>query len=220
MRILLVEDDTELGNGVKVGFEQQGFVVDWLTNLSALTIYLAHTHYAALILDLSLPDGDGRAWLERARANGVALPILIITARDAVPDRIDGLNAGADDYLAKPFDLSECIARVHALIRRSAGHSNNFLKHGRLAFDLTQHRVTFDGIDCGLTRREVDLLHVFLLHPKRVFSRDDLEAHLYDDESAIESNTIEVHLYKLRKKIHPKIIQNLRGIGYVLAPPL
>jgi DNA-binding response OmpR family regulator len=216
MRVLLVEDDALLGDGIRVGLKQAGFAVDWAQDGNAGKLALETENYALLVLDLGLPRLSGMDLLKWLRNRGNKLPVLILTARDTVADRITGLNAGADDYLIKPFDLDELIARLHALLRRSSGQAAPILKHGKLELDPASHQVCKDGQIVELSAREFTLLHELLLHTSRVQSREQLEQRLYGWGEEVESNSVEVHIHHLRKKLGADLIRTLRGVGYVI----
>lgn len=216
MRILLVEDDNLLGDGIRVGLKQAGFAVDWTQDGQAAKLALETEEYALIVLDLGLPKLSGTDLLKWLRARGGKVPVLILTARDTVADRVAGLNAGADDYLIKPFDLDELIARLRALLRRSSGQAVPTLQHGTIELDPAAHLVFNDGKLVELSAREFALLHELLLHAGRVQSREQLEQHLYGWGEEVESNSVEVHIHRLRKKLGAELIRTLRGVGYVI----
>jgi len=216
MRVLLVEDDFLLGDGIRAGLKQAGFATDWTQDGQAAKLALETEEYALMVLDLGLPKLSGTDLLKWLRGRNSKVPILILTARDTVADRIAGLNAGADDYLIKPFDLDELIARLHALLRRSTGHVTQTLRHGSIELDPATHQVLKNGYAIELSAREFTLLHELLLHVGRVQSREQLEQHLYGWGEEVESNSVEVHIHHLRKKLGAKLIRTLRGIGYVV----
>jgi DNA-binding response OmpR family regulator len=216
MRILLAEDDELLGSGLKAGLAQHGFEVDWVRDGMAAEREIATGVYQAAVLDLGLPRQDGMDSLKAVRARKVTTPVLVLTARDAVPDRIGGLDAGADDYLVKPADLHEIAARLRALIRRANGKAEARLKAGPLELDPAGHQVWLDGQTVMLSSREYALLHVFMLNVGRILSRTQLEQHLYQWGTEVSSNTVEVHIYHLRRKLRAGLIDTVRGIGYVL----
>lgn len=216
MRILLVEDDALLGDGVRAGLKQAGFAVDWSQDGQAAKLALQTEDYAVLVLDLGLPKLSGTDLLKWLRATHSKVPVLVLTARDTVADRVSGLNAGADDYLIKPFDLDELIARINALLRRSAGQVTQSLQHGNIILTPETHQVTLEGKSVELSAREFTLLHELLLHVGRVLSREQLEQHLYGWGEEVESNSIEVHVHHLRKKLGSNLIRTLRGVGYVI----
>jgi two-component system, OmpR family, response regulator QseB len=216
MRVLLVEDDALLGDGVRAGLKQAGFAVDWTQDGQAAKLALETEEYALMVLDLGLPKLTGTELLKWLRGHESKLPVLILTARDTVADRVAGLNAGADDYLVKPFDLDELIARLNALLRRSAGQVSQTMKHGDIELAPAIHQVTKNGHAVELSAREFSLLHELLLHIGRVQSREQLEQHLYGWGEEVESNSVEVHIHHLRKKLGSELIRTLRGVGYVI----
>lgn len=216
MRILVVEDNMSLGDGIQAGLAQHGFSVDWVQDGVAAGLAVENEGYAAVVLDLGLPRRSGLEVLKALRQAGNAVPVLILTARDGIEDRISGLDAGADDYLVKPFDLGELAARLRALIRRAGGQAAGVLSVGALSLDPAARTVTFRGQPVSLSAREFDLLHVLMNHAGRVLSREQLVSALYAWGEEIESNTIEVHLHHLRKKLAPEIVQTLRGVGYMM----
>jgi DNA-binding response OmpR family regulator len=216
MRLLLVEDDDLLGQGLANGLTQAGFAVDRVRTAEDAEVALETTHYDAAILDLGLPGIDGLALLRQRRAARDATPVLVLTARDTVADKIKGLDAGGDDYLVKPFDLNEVLARLRALLRRSQGKSAPLLKHGRITLDPASHDVTLDGKPVALSGREFAVLQELLFNAGRVLTRAQLEDRLYGWGEEVESNAIEVHIHNLRKKLHPDVIRTLRGVGYMV----
>jgi len=216
MRILLAEDDTLLGDGLRAGLRQLGFQVDWVRDGVAAERELRAEPYAAAVLDLGLPLMDGMDVLASVRRAGVLLPVLVLTARDAVPDRIRGLDGGADDYVLKPVDLHELAARLRALVRRAHGQPQECLSAQGVVLDPAGRSVTNDGVPVALAAREFDLLHALMLNAGRVLSREQLEQHLYSWGQEVESNAIEVHIHHLRRKLGASLIQTVRGVGYVL----
>lgn len=217
MRILLAEDDALLGDGLRAGLRQLGFQVDWVRDGLAAERELRVESYAAAVLDLGLPLLDGLDVLARVRRAGLTTPVLVLTARDAVPDRIRGLDLGADDYVVKPVDLYELGARLRALVRRAHGQVQDCLRAQGVALDPAARTVQLDGQDVALAPREFDLLHALLLNAGRVLSREQLEQQLYSWGTEVESNAIEVHIHHLRRKLRPQLIQTLRGVGYSVA---
>lgn len=216
MKILLVEDDQLLGDGIAAGLTQAGLTVDWvLDGQQADTALLTHS-YDAVVLDLGLPKRSGMDVLKRARAQGKDLPILILTAYSAVEHRVAGLDAGADDYLAKPFDLTELQARLRALLRRSKGYADAVIRQGELSLDPASHTVLFAGQPVDVSAREFKILHSLLLNAGRVMSKAQLEEQLYGWGDEIESNTIEVFVHHLRRKLNPQLILTVRGVGYMI----
>ncbi len=219
MRILLVEDDPLLGDGMQAGLKQAGFGVDWVRDGVAAELAVKTGTYAGMVLDLGLPRLQGMALLQRLRAGGNKLPVLIATARDAVEDRIRGLDTGADDYVVKPFDLNELAARLRALLRRSAGEAAPVLAIGELALDPGARTVSHRGKPVELAQREFALLHELMLNAGRVLTREQLQERLYAWGEEIESNAIEVHIHHLRRKLAPELIRTVRGVGYLMPRP-
>ncbi|NML15910.1 winged helix-turn-helix domain-containing protein [Azohydromonas caseinilytica] len=218
MRILLAEDDPLLGDGLQAGLGQLGFQVDWVRDGVAAERELRAGVHAAAVLDLGLPRLDGLDVLAAVRRAGVHLPVLVLTARDAVPERVRGLDAGADDYVVKPVDLQELAARLRALVRRAAGQPQERLQAQGVVLDAATRTVTLDGAPVTLSTREFDLLHALMLGNGRVLSREQLEQQLYRWGQEVESNTVEVHIHHLRRKLGAGLIQTVRGVGYRLAP--
>ena len=214
MRLLLVEDDPMIGRAVRQGLGDAGFAVDWVTDGRSAELALANGVYDLAVLDLGLPGKDGMMVLQDLRARGDALPVLIVTARDAVAQRIAGLNAGADDYVPKPFDLDELIARVRALLRRHAGGGAPLMQCGALTLDPVRRQVTMGGEPVALSAREFALLETLMRRPGAVLSREQLEDALYGWNEEIASNAVEVHLHNLRRKLGAGVIRNVRGVGY------
>lgn len=219
MKLLLAEDDPMIGAGVERGLRLAGFTVDWVRDGKAAELALADGSYAVLLLDLGLPRQDGLEVLKKLRRNNQLIPVLIITARDAVADRVTGLNLGADDYLIKPFDLDELTARVHALVRRHQGRPHPEIHVGGLSLNPTSRTVTLQGQPLNLSQREFTLLHALLESPGTVLSREQLEEHLYGWGEEIASNAIEVHIHNLRRKLGAAWVRNVRGVGYKLVEP-
>ena len=216
MRILLVEDTTGLGEAVREQIASDGHAVDWVQRLSHAETAVRTTAYDLVLLDLMLPDGQGLDFLKHRRQAGDTTPVIILTARDQISDRIAGLNAGADDYLVKPFDLSELSARIAAVARRYRGNPNPKVQIGRLEVDLTEHSVYRDGELVDLTAREWALFEAFMQKPGMLLSKSQLEDQLYAFGEEIESNTIEVYVSRLRKKLGRDAIETVRGMGYRL----
>jgi len=216
MRILLVEDDPLLGDGLAAGLRQHGFAVDWLKDGEAALAALAGERFDVMVLDLGLPKRSGMEVLRRIRADGLALPVLILTARDATADKIAGLDGGADDYLVKPVDLDELAARVRALLRRASGRAEPALRHGALVLDPAAHRVEIDGREVELSAREFAVLHALLANAGRVMSRSQLEQSIYGWNEEPDSNALEVHIHHLRRKFGADLIRTLRGVGYTI----
>jgi len=219
MRILVVEDDSLLGDGIQAGLRQAGYSADWVRDGAAADTALAVEEYAAVVLDLGLPRVSGLELLRKLRAAGNAVPVLILTARDAVPDRVAGLDAGADDYMVKPFDLDELAARLRALVRRSHGQTAAVLNVGDLELDPAAHAARFKGQPVELSAREFAVLQALALNAGRVLSRERLEQSLYGWGEEVESNAIEVHIHHLRRKLAPDLIRTVRGVGYTMPRP-
>jgi len=219
MRILLAEDDNLLGDGLRAGLRQQGFLVDWVRDGATAQRELASGTYDAMVLDLGLPGKDGTEVLADARRSGLKLPILVLTARDAVPDRIGHLDAGADDYSIKPVDLFELGARLRALVRRAHGQAEDAIEMHGLRLLPASHEVLLNGEAVTLSAREFDLLHTLMLNAGRVMTRDQLERRLYSWGQEVESNAIEYHVHHLRRKLAPGLIETVRGVGYTMPRP-
>ncbi len=216
MRILLAEDDPLLGDGLAAGLRQSGFAVDWLKDGESALAALQSERFDLLVLDLGLPKLSGMDVLKRLRARGSAMPVLILTARDATTDKIAGLDGGADDYLVKPVDLDELAARARALLRRSAGRAEPVLRHGGLMLDPAGHRVEIDGKAVELSAREFAVLHALLANAGRVMTRAQLEQSIYGWSEEPDSNALEVHVHHLRRKFGADFIRTLRGVGYTI----
>lgn len=216
MRILLVEDDELIGDGIATGLRDDGHAVDWVQDGEAALAAVRTHEYAAVVLDLGLPRRDGLEVLRRMRAGGDATPVVILTARAAVDERVAGLDAGADDYLAKPFALDELLARLRALARRAVGRATPVLRSGRIALDPAAHAVTQDGAPVALSAREFTLLHLLMENAGRVLPREQLEQALYGWNEEVESNAIEVHVHHLRRKLGKEVIATVRGVGYTV----
>ena len=214
MRLMLVEDDPMIGAGVQSGLRQEGHTVDWVRDGKAAELALASGVHEMLLLDLGLPHKSGLELLSGLRRQGLDLPVLVITARDSVADRVKGLDAGADDYLVKPFDLDELSARIRALMRRRAGRASPRIEHGPLTLDPATHQVTLNGDPLALSAREFALLHALLEQPGVPLSRAQLEERLYGWNEEVESNTVEVYIHALRRKLGAEWIRNVRGVGY------
>lgn len=216
MRVLLVEDDSLLGKAVRTGLEQQGHAVDWVQDGALAEIALLTNEYAATVLDLSLPKQDGMSLLKKLRAKGNGLPVLIITAREDTAERIAGLDSGADDFIVKPFDLQELGARLRAVVRRSGGRARGDLVHGMLKVDPAARSVTLDDRPIALTAREFAVLTQLLEHRGKVLSKQQLQEALYSWADEIESNTVEVHIHHLRRKLGRDLIKTMHGVGYMI----
>ena len=216
MRLLLVEDDPMVGEAVREGLRQDGYVVDWVRDGRAAEAALAAQDFAAMLLDLGLPRSDGLEVLRRLRERRNALPVLVITARDAIEQRIAGLDAGADDYLVKPFDLDELAARLRALLRRASGRATPVIAHGPLAIDPATREVRLRGEPVALSAREYSLVEALTARPGIVLSRAQLEERLYGWGEEVSSNAVEVHIHNLRRKLGDDVIRNVRGVGYTI----
>lgn len=216
MRVLIVEDDALLGDALQIGLREQGIAAEWLRDGRSADEALRTEEFAALVLDIGLPRMDGLQLVRRMRARGDRTPVLLLTARDAIDDRVLGLDAGADDYVVKPVALAELAARLRALLRRSLGQASPVLSLGSLSLDPAAHRFTFRGKTIELAVREFAILHELMANAGRVLTREQLEVRLYEWDRALESNAIEVHIHHLRRKIAPEIIHTVRGVGYLM----
>jgi DNA-binding response OmpR family regulator len=215
MRILLVEDDRLLGDGLQAGLTQAGYAVDWLRDGDAAVAALTTETFAAVVLDLGLPKRDGLSVLQWLRGRHDATPVLILTARDQLDDKVRGLDLGADDYVLKPFDLDEIAARLRALVRRAHGRPEPVITVGEIELNPAARTVMRSGQPVELTPREFDLLHLLLQNAERVLTRRTLEEQLYSWNDAIESNALEVHIHYLRRKLGNDLIRTVRGVGYM-----
>lgn len=216
MRILLIEDDELLGNGVYTGLCQEGYTVDWLKDGVSAEQALQTENFDAMVLDLGLPKLPGIDLLQLIRNRGLVTPVLILTARETVEDRVEGLDSGADDYMTKPFELEELYARLRALLRRFSGRAGSLLEFGDITLDPASHDVSLKGKPITLSRREFALLHKLLENAGRVLSRDHLTQSLYGWEDDVDSNALEVHIHNLRKKFGNTFIRTIRGVGYMV----
>ena len=216
MRILLAEDDALIASAILSSLRKHDFSVDWVSDGLAVDGAVQAHDYGMLILDLGLPHVDGIEILKRLAQRSKPLPVLVITARDSVADRVKGLDAGADDYLVKPFDLDELSARVRALLRRQGGRASPVLDVGPLSLDPAAHTVTLDGAPVALSKREFSLLHALMKQPGVPLSRAQIEESLYGWGEEVESNAVEVHIHALRRKIGAERIRNVRGVGYMV----
>ena len=214
MRLLLVEDDPMIGASVQSGLRQAGHSVDWVRDGAAAELAIANGVHEMVLLDLGLPRKSGLELLASLRRKGVTMPVLVITARDSVADRVKGLDAGADDYLVKPFDLDELSARIRALMRRHGGRASPVIEHGPLRLDPATHEFFLNGVPVALSGREFSLLHALMEQPGVPLSRAQLEERIYGWNEEIESNTIEVYIHALRRKLGAEWIRNVRGVGY------
>jgi len=216
MRILVVEDDALLGDAIQAGLKQSGYAVDWMKDGVSAEQALTTEPYAAVVLDLGLPRLSGLEVLRRLRSRSTPIPVLILTAMDTVEDRIGGLDAGADDYLIKPFDMGELAARLRALIRRASGKTEPLLQIAGVKLDPAAHRVLYRDKPVELSAREFSVLHALMLNAGKVLSRAQLEEQLYAWGDEIESNAVEVHIHHLRRKLFPELIETIRGVGYLM----
>jgi two-component system, OmpR family, response regulator len=219
MRILLVEDDRLLGDGLQAGLSQAGYAVDWLRDGEAAVAALSTESFAAVVLDLGLPKRDGWSVLKWLRARHDATPVLILTARDQLEDKVRGLDLGADDYVLKPFDLDEIAARLRALVRRAHGRPEPIITVGEVELNPAARTVMRAGQPVELTPREFDLLHLLLQNADRVLTRRTLEEQLYTWNEAVDSNALEVHIHHLRRKLGNDLIRTVRGVGYMASAP-
>jgi len=218
MRLLLVEDDAMIGEAIRAGLRREGFTVDWVYDGESASQVLRTEDFDLLLLDLGLPRKGGLHVLSDARARGQELPVLIITARDAVSDRVEGLDAGADDYLVKPFDLDELAARIRALLRRKSGRTAPAFDHLGVVLNAATHAVTRDGREIALSPKEFALLQLLMERPGTILSRARIEERLYGWGEEVESNAVEVHIHGLRRKLGADYILNVRGVGYRVRP--
>jgi two-component system OmpR family response regulator/two-component system response regulator QseB len=216
MRVLVVEDDALLGDAIQAGLKQSGYAVDWMRDGISADQALTTESYAAVVLDLGLPRLAGLEVLQRLRNRGTPIPVLILTARDTVDERIKGLDAGADDYLVKPFDMGELAARLRALIRRASGKAELLLQVAGVRLDPAAHRVLYHEQPVELSPKEFAVLHALMLNAGKVLSRARLEEQLYAWGEEIESNAVEVHIHHLRRKLAPELIETIRGVGYLI----
>ncbi|SIQ97029.1 transcriptional regulator, winged helix family [Paracoccus thiocyanatus] len=219
MRLLIVEDDPVLSDGLAVGLGLSGFTVDAVGTLADARAALDGGGFAGVVLDIMLPDGSGLDLLAELRAAGQRLPVLLLTARDQVRDRVCGLDAGADDYLGKPFDLDELAARLRAMLRRQEGRASAMIEWNGLALDPARMRGRMDGAEIAFSRREYTILQALIERPGVILAKSVLEERLYGWQEEVESNTVEVHVHKLRAKLGAGFIETVRGAGYRLAVP-
>jgi DNA-binding response OmpR family regulator len=219
MRLLLVEDDPLLGDGIATGLRQDGYALDWVRNGEQGWQALVTQEFDLAILDLGLPGMDGLDLLRKLRERKQGIPVLVLTARDSVADRVRGLDTGCDDYMVKPFDLDELSARVRALLRRGQGRASPQLQEGDLVLDPAAHQVTYRGAAVELSPREFTLLQELLENAGRVVSRARLQESLYGWDQSIESNAVEVYVHHLRRKLDADLIHTVRGVGYLLRSP-
>jgi len=218
MRVLLIEDDLMIGEAIQGALKDASYAVDWIKNgLVALTT-LSCQHYDVILLDLGLPSQDGLDILNSIRTQNNPIPILIITARDGLDDRLTGLDSGADDYILKPFEMAELLARIRAVLRRKAGNTTSILSNGLVSLDLRTKEATLkDGISIQLSNREFSLLHALLLRPGAILSRTELEDRIYGWGEEVESNAIEYLIHALRRKLGSEVIKNVRGAGWMVS---
>jgi two-component system response regulator QseB len=219
MRLLLAEDDSMIGESLRKGLRKDGFTVDWVRDGPEVELALSNETYDLLLLDLGLPKKSGLEVLRSLRRGGNRIPILILTAHDAVPDRVAGLDAGADDYLVKPFDFDELQARIRALLRRQSGRVETVIRLGQLSLNPASHEVHLQGQLVSLSAREFSLLAAFMDRPGTVMSLSQLEEKLYGWGDEVGSNTVEVYIHSLRKKLGADLIKNVRGVGYMVSKP-
>ncbi len=216
MKILLVEDDFMIGEAVSVALKDAAYAVDWVRDGDAAGATLKHGEYQAVLLDLGLPKRDGMEVLRHLRQTGNKIPVIVITARDGVEHRISGLDLGADDYLTKPFNVNELLARLRAVVRRQNGQASPILTNGRVTLDPATHQATCGDIMVILSAREFALLHALLLHPGRIFARAELEENIYGWNEEVESNAVDFLIHGVRKKLGATTIKNIRGAGWMV----
>jgi two-component system OmpR family response regulator/two-component system response regulator QseB len=216
MRLLLVEDDEILGEGLVEGLKMEGYAVDWLTNGKLADEALKLNCYELVVLDLNLPDMEGLDILKALRARKDETPVMVLTAKDTVPDRVLGLDSGADDFVIKPFELDEVCARLRALARRNEGRSVPNIEYKGIVLDPASHQVTWNDEKVDLSQKEFEILSFLMSNIGKVISRARLEESMYSWDSDVESNTVEVHIHHLRKKLDPSIIRTVRGVGYII----
>ncbi|KMT56868.1 response regulator [Pseudomonas fildesensis] len=218
MHVLVCEDDELIASGIVAGLGAQGFTVERVATAAAARAMLKAAEFEIMVLDLGLPDEDGLKLLQQLRSQGLEIPVLILTARDSVTNRVDGLQAGADDYLLKPFDLRELAARLQTLLRRVAGRSVNLIEHGRLTYNPSSRETLLGGQSVDLSRREQALLQALLHNKGRVLSSEQLKDSVYGFNDELESNALNVHIHHLRRKLGNGIVETVRGLGYRLGP--
>ncbi|HEY8157874.1 MAG TPA: response regulator [Methylobacter sp.] len=216
MRLLLVEDDEILGDGLVEGLKMEGYAVDWLTNGKLADEALKTNSYELIVLDLNLPDMEGLDILKALRGRKDETPVMVLTAKDTVPDRVIGLDSGADDFVIKPFELDEVCARLRALARRNEGRSVPNIEYKGIILDPASRQVTWNDEKVDLSQKEFEILSFLMSNIGRVISRARLEESMYSWDSDVESNTVEVHIHHLRKKLDPSIIRTVRGVGYII----
>lgn len=216
MRLLLVEDDQTLGDGLKAGLSMEGYAVDWVTDGNMADEALQANRYELIVLDLNLPGKNGMQILEDLRKRKDHTPVLVLTAKDTVSDRIQGLDSGADDFVVKPFDLNEVCARLRAMYRRVGNGKMPLIEHKGVSLDPASHQVSYENKAIELSQKEFEILSFLMNHIGQVASRARLEETLYAWDSEVESNTVEVHIHHLRKKLDSKLIRTIRGVGYII----
>lgn len=219
MRVLIVEDDTGIATGLAATLRGSGYAVDVTATLALASAALSVEPFDLVLLDLSLPDGDGLDWLRQVRSSGSVMPVLIMTARDALPDRVAGLDEGADDYVVKPFEPEELLARMRVALRRSEGRASPVLRHGDLVVDPAAHTVVRNGEPVALRAKEFSLLLALLRGSGQVLSRQRLEQALYGFDEVLDSNALEVHMHHLRRKLGDGLVKTVRGVGYFVPVP-
>jgi len=216
MHLLLVEDDELLGDAVKTGLTKFGYFVEWLKDGDTARLAIQTNEFELIILDLGLPKLSGSNLLKIIRQQGNNTPVIILTARDSIEDRIQGLDNGSDDYITKPFDFNELIARIRALSRRSLGRALTIIQHQNITLDPASHSVMVEHLSVNITRREFALLQKLLENSGKVLSREQLMHSIYGLDEEVESNALEVHIHNLRKKLSPQLIRTIRGVGYMV----
>lgn len=219
MRILMVEDDPMIGDGVQTALRQEGYIVDWVSDGTSASAALATEHFDLILLDLTLPGMDGIAVLRKLRARKLTLPVIVMTARDAVEDKVRGLDAGADDYIAKPFDVGELSARIRSALRRSGGYAEPEIAILDVRVSPASRLITRAGQAVHLSAREYAIVEALMLRPGAILSRAQLEERLYGWDEDIASNAVEVHVHSIRRKLGEEFIQNVRGVGYFIPMP-
>jgi DNA-binding response OmpR family regulator len=217
MRILLIEDDPMIGKGLVRGLSDQGMTVDWVRNGAEGNAALAHGEHALVLLDIGLPEMSGMDVLKTARTTGVLVPVLVITARDSLDDRIAGLDLGADDYIVKPFELRELLARMRAVLRRHNGQAQSLITSGEITFDLATHQARYRNAEHILSAREFALMQALMQRPGVILSRAQIEQRIYGWGEEVESNAVDVLIHEIRKKFDKDVIRNVRGAGWMVA---
>ena len=216
MRVLIVEDDPMIGRNLALALKEAGLIADWVQD-GIQGLEAAKTgHYAVVLLDLGLPRKSGTDVLKSMRGSGIDTPLLIITARDGIDDRVEGLDLGADDYLIKPFSFKELLARIRAILRRQGGHAASLIGNGEITLNLASHEATYRGKTLALSAKEFALLHTLVAHPGTIYSRSQIEEHIYGWGEEVESNVVDVIIHYLRRKFDSEIIRNVRGIGWMV----